>query len=75
MERLQKILSARGVASRRRAEELISQGAVTVNGVTARLGDTADPKTDDILVGGAPLPPPQEFVYILLNKPDRKSVV
>lgn len=69
MERLQKILSARGVASRRRAEELISQGAVTVNGVTARLGDTADPKTDDILVGGAPLPPPQEFVYILLNKP------
>ena len=54
-ERLQKILSARGVASRRRGEELIQAGQVTVNGFTASLGDTADPDTDDIRVGGQPL--------------------
>ena len=47
-ERLQKILSARGVASRRKAEEMIQNGLVTVNGITARLGDTADPVTDEI---------------------------
>ncbi len=68
-ERLQKILSARGVASRRRAEELISAGRVTVNGVPAALGGTADPAVDEILVEGKPLPAPREFVYILLNKP------
>ncbi len=68
-ERLQKILSARGVASRRKAEELISQGAVTVNGFTAALGDAADPDTDDIRVAGKPLPKKQEYVYIMLNKP------
>ena len=51
-ERLQKILSARGVASRRRAEELISAGAVSVNGVVAALGDSADPDADEILVEG-----------------------
>ena len=68
-ERLQKILSARGVASRRKAEEMISAGLVTVNGSTARLGDTADPDTDRILVEGKPLPEQKEYVYILLNKP------
>lgn len=67
--RLQKILSARGVASRRRAEELIVQGQVLVNGRTAQLGDCADPERDAILVQGQPLPQQQEFVYILLNKP------
>jgi len=67
--RLQKILSARGVASRRRAEELIVQGQVLVNGRTAQLGDCADPERDTILVQGQPLPQQQEFVYILLNKP------
>ena len=41
-ERLQKILSARGIASRRKAEEMIQAGLVTVNGITAKLGDTAD---------------------------------
>ena len=55
-ERLQKILSARGVASRRKAEEMIAQGQVTVNGTLAGLGDTADPETDVILVSGQPLP-------------------
>ena len=62
-ERLQKILSARGVCSRRKAEELISQGLVTCNGVTARLGDSADPDTDEILVDGKPLPSAAGFVY------------
>lgn len=68
-ERLQKILSARGVASRRTAENWIQQGRVMVNGVPARLGDTADPEQDEILLDGKPLPQGQEPVYILLNKP------
>ena len=68
-ERLQKILSARGVASRRKAEEMILNGLVSVNGVTAALGDSADPEKDEILISGKPLPDPQEFVYILLHKP------
>ena len=68
-ERLQKILSARGVASRRKAEEMIEKGLITLNGSVAVLGDTADPETDEILVNGKPLPTRQEFVYILLHKP------
>lgn len=68
-ERLQKILSARGVASRRKAEEMIQNGLVTVGGVTAALGDTADPDTEQILVNGRPLPDRENHVYILLNKP------
>lgn len=68
-ERIQKILSARGVASRRRAEEWIRKGLVTVNGVPAVLGQTADPETDVILVEGRPLPEQQAFVYLMLNKP------
>lgn len=68
-ERLQKILSARGVASRRRAEEMIENGLVTVDGVPARLGDCADPEVDEILVDGKPLPKAEAYVYILLNKP------
>lgn len=68
-ERLQKILSARGVASRRKAEELILQGKVCVNGKTASLGDSADPDTDEIMVEGKQLPSTEKKVYILLNKP------
>jgi len=68
-ERLQKILSARGVASRRKAEEMIEKGLITVNGVTAVLGATADPETDEILVEGKPLPSQSDYVYILLHKP------
>ena len=68
-ERLQKILSARGVASRRKAEEMIQAGQVSVNGRIARLGDTADADTDEILIGGKPLPKQESYVYILLNKP------
>ncbi len=68
-ERLQKILSARGVASRRKAEQWIQQGRVTVNGAVAQLGDTADAEQDEILLDGNPLPEPKSYVYILLNKP------
>lgn len=68
-ERLQKILSARGIASRRKAEEMITQGLVTVNGQTAHLGDTADPDSDEILISGKPLPQQERYIYILLNKP------
>ena len=68
-ERLQKILSARGVASRRSSEELIRQGRVTVNGVPAVLGDCADPEEDEILLDGRPLPQRQTSVYLMLNKP------
>ena len=68
-ERLQKILSARGVASRRKAEEMIGNGLVMVNGIIAKQGDSADPETDEILVEGKPLPTRQEYVYILLHKP------
>ena len=68
-ERLQKILSARGVASRRKAEEMITQGRVACNGHVCVLGDTADPAVDKITVDGQELPNPQENVYIMLHKP------
>ncbi len=68
-ERLQKILSCRGVASRRASEELIKSGRVTVNGEVALLGASADPKTDVILVDGKPLPSQMAPVYIMLHKP------
>ena len=68
-ERLQKILSARGVASRRKAEEMITAGRVFVNGVCASLGDTADPELDQITVDGDIIPSPQKKVYIMLHKP------
>lgn len=68
-ERVQKILSGLGVASRRKAENYIRQGRVTVNGEIIQLGATADPETDTILLDGKPLPRPAGRVYILLNKP------
>lgn len=68
-ERLQKILSGRGVASRRAAEKMITDGRITVNGRIALLGEGADPEIDEILVDGRPLPSVSENVYIILNKP------
>ena len=68
-ERLQKILSARGVASRRAAEKMIEEGRVSVNGQVALLGQTADPAVDEILLDGKLLPTGSENVYILLHKP------
>ena len=68
-ERLQKILSGRGVCSRRKAEEYITAGRVRVNGIIAKLGDIADPELDEILLDGKPLPSASEYVYIMLHKP------
>ncbi len=67
--RIQKILSQRGVASRRKAEELISAGRVTCNGQVCTLGESADPETDTILIDGRPLPAMPENVYLMLHKP------
>jgi 23S rRNA pseudouridine2605 synthase len=70
LERLQKIISAAGVASRRKAEELITSGQVQVNGsVITELGSKADPETDHIRVNGKLLQGEQRHVYLLLNKP------
>lgn len=69
LERLQKILSARGIASRRKAEEYIGQGLVTVNGTVAKLGDKADPLIDKVEVDGKVLEARQEMMYYLMNKP------
>jgi 23S rRNA pseudouridine2605 synthase len=70
MERLQKILAAAGVASRRKAEEIILAGRVSVNGrIVTELGNKADLAKDTILLDGKPLQPPQRLVYLMLNKP------
>jgi 16S rRNA pseudouridine516 synthase len=68
-ERLQKLIAAAGLGSRRRVEELVRQGRVTVNGRPAQLGDRADPHHDAICVDGHPLASPQERLTLLLNKP------
>ena len=68
-ERLQKIISASGLMSRRAAEELIAAGKVSVNGATAALGDKAEAGIDRILVDGKALPSAGEKLYIMLNKP------
>ncbi len=72
-ERLQKIIAAAGIASRRKAEELIVAGEVTVNGkVVTELGVKADPERDHVKVRGRLINPQlktQEKIYLLLNKP------
>lgn len=69
-ERLQKLIAASGLCSRRTAEEWITRGKVTVNGGLARLGDTADPELDEIRVDGRPLPAaPRQTTTVLLYKP------
>jgi 23S rRNA pseudouridine2605 synthase len=69
-DRLQKILAHAGVASRREAERLISQGRVRVNGqVVTQLGTSASPQDDKIEVDGAAIKPPETLEYHLLNKP------
>ncbi|MBI2822928.1 MAG: rRNA pseudouridine synthase [Acidobacteria bacterium] len=68
LERLQKIIAAAGVASRRKAEELIAQGQVTVNGRVARRGEKADPEVDSIKVAGRRMRAERK-VYLALNKP------
>jgi len=69
-ERIQKILSAAGIASRRAAEEIILEGRVRVNGkVVSELGAKADPDRDHIKVDGKLINPKQPKAYIMLNKP------
>ena len=69
-ERLQKILSTAGVASRRQAEKIMLEGRVSVNGtVVTELGSKANFETDHIKVDGRLLRPPKNQVYIVLNKP------
>lgn len=68
-QRLQKLIAAAGLASRRTAENWISAGRVTVNGQLAELGCQADPDRDRILVDGRPLPRAEKSVCLLLNKP------
>ncbi|MEX2328576.1 MAG: pseudouridine synthase [Nitriliruptoraceae bacterium] len=68
-ERLQKMMAAAGVASRRASEELISQGRVTINGVVAELGNRVDPTRDVVEVDGERVNVHPDRVYIALNKP------
>ena len=68
-ERLQKILSAAGVCSRRQAEEYLLQGRVQVNGRTAGLGDKADLTRDAVTFDGVDIVKPDTLTYIMLHKP------
>ncbi|MBZ0157241.1 MAG: rRNA pseudouridine synthase [Alphaproteobacteria bacterium] len=68
-QRIQKILALMGIASRRKAEEYIAEGRVTVNGKVATLGMKADPERDHIKVDGKLLVRPEPKVYYMLNKP------
>ena len=68
-QRLQKCISEAGAASRRKAEEMILAGRVTVNGALAVLGQQADPDVDEIRIDGRLLPKPERQVYVMLHKP------
>lgn len=68
--RLQKLIAGSGLASRRKAEEMIVNGLVTVNGVVVtELGTKVDPDRDHVKIQGRHLKPPQPYVYLMLNKP------
>lgn len=69
--RLQKFLSAAGICSRRRGEELIKNGRITVNGeIIVELGAKIDPETDLVSLDGKPVKYEQQHIYIMLNKPE-----
>lgn len=68
-ERLQKIMAAAGIGSRRACEEIIAAGRVMVNGKVALLGQKADISVDRILVDGQPVKPGQVLIYVALHKP------
>ena len=68
-QRLQKLMAAAGLCSRRAAEQWITAGRVSVNGAAATLGQSADPDTDEIFVDGIPLEMPERLCYLMLNKP------
>jgi 23S rRNA pseudouridine2605 synthase len=67
--RIQRALARAGVASRRKAEELVAAGRVTVNGTPAQLGQSVDPERDAIAVDGAPVAQPALTQWLVLNKP------
>jgi 23S rRNA pseudouridine2605 synthase len=69
MERVQKFLSSAGIASRRKAEEFIKSGQVTINGRKARLGDKVNPNVDVVKVYGKLVKPADNKIYLALNKP------
>ncbi|MBQ8974772.1 MAG: rRNA pseudouridine synthase [Oscillospiraceae bacterium] len=69
LQRLQKLMSARGVASRRTCEQMIAQGRVSVNGVVATVGQSVDDETDVVCLDGEPISDAKEHIYIMLNKP------
>jgi len=69
IERVQKFISSAGVASRRKAEEFIVSGQVTINGRKAKLGDKVDPETDVVKVYGKLVKPAEKKIYLALNKP------
>ena len=68
-ERLQKVLAAAGVASRRRIEEMVREGRIRVNGRPARIGQRIDPDVDTVEVDGSPISLRSDLVHYLLNKP------
>lgn len=68
-ERLQKLISAAGLCSRRKAEEWLAEGRVTVNGSVASVGDKADLERDEVAVDGVLLSKPSTHTYIMLHKP------
>ena len=68
-ERLQKIMAQAGIASRRKSEEIIKAGRVTVNGKVATLGDQADAARDEIKIDGREIPPFEQKIYIMVHKP------
>lgn len=68
-QRLQKLIAAAGMCSRRTAEIWISSGRVAVNGETAVIGQSADAERDEILIDGKPLKKAERSVYLMLNKP------
>lgn len=68
-ERIQKLMAAAGLCSRRTAEEWIAAGRVIVNGRIVRVGDKADPDRDTVLVDGSPLRGAAQHVYLMLHKP------
>ena len=67
--RIQRALSRAGIASRRKAEELVSAGRVKVNGVVAITGQSVDPDTDEITVDGKSITQPSVYHWLVLNKP------
>lgn len=69
LERVQKYISTSGSASRRKAEEFIKSGQVTINGRKAKLGDKVDPAVDIVKVYGKLIKPAEEKIYLALNKP------